>query len=76
MERGAKITICFIIAVVIISIAFDVWIGTTYGSGATISWVSWRASKVFPVIPFAVGVLCGHLFWVQQTGMSFPRRPQ
>ena len=27
----------------------------------------------YPIVPFAFGILCGHLFWVQQTGMYNPR---
>lgn len=29
----------------------------------TISKLVWSASKKYPIVPFAVGILCGHLFW-------------
>jgi hypothetical protein len=33
------------------------------GVPATISaWIS-ETSREFPILPFAAGVLCGHLFW-------------
>jgi hypothetical protein len=31
--------------------------------GDTISEIVWRVSSTRPILPFAVGVLCGHFFW-------------
>jgi succinate dehydrogenase hydrophobic anchor subunit len=33
------------------------------GSGTTISQVVWQISAKTPLVPFLVGVVCGHLFW-------------
>lgn len=41
---------------------YDVWTGFTCGSDTTISWVVYCTSTKYPIIPFGVGVLCGHLF--------------
>jgi hypothetical protein len=69
---GKTITTWTIVAVVAFGIGYDVWVGVTYGTDATISWVTWTAAQRYPVIALAVGVLIGHLFWVQQTGFSSP----
>lgn len=71
---GSAITAWFIVAVAVVAIAYDVWVCITHGSAATISWTTWKTSQQYPVIPFAIGVLCGHLFWVQQTGMLDPTK--
>ena len=49
--------ICFVVAV------FDLWAVTVYGPQATLSSAAYNASRQYPIIPFAVGVLVGHLFW-------------
>jgi hypothetical protein len=33
------------------------------GDSSTISEVIWSVCGKMPLIPFAVGILCGHLFW-------------
>lgn len=71
--NGRKLTIAFILFVVVAGTIFDLLVWHWYGSASTISWVTWTAAKQWPIIPFAIGVLCGHLFWVQQTGMLMPR---
>lgn len=72
MSKGRAITAWFIIAIVVVCIVYDVWVCANYGSESTISWVTWTTCQHYPVIPFAAGILCGHLFWVQQTGRPFP----
>lgn len=39
-------------------IAFYIW-----GSEGTISNVVWNISLENPIVPFTVGLICGHLFW-------------
>lgn len=29
----------------------------------TISRLVWDSAKKYPMVPFAIGILCGHLFW-------------
>ena len=72
MNKGRKITIIVILVVTVFAIAYDAWVCLTYGSAATISWVTWTTARNYPAISFVVGFLCGHLFWVQQTGMKTP----
>jgi hypothetical protein len=57
-----------IAVVAFLLIVFDIWIGFSKGSSQTISWQLYTASQSYPVIAFALGVLMGHLFWVQHGG--------
>ena len=59
------ITIIFCVAVTAAAIAFDVLVYREGGVSATISRVARAAAMNYPIIPFAVGVLIGHLFWSQ-----------
>ncbi len=72
--NGRNLTIGFILVVVVIGVIYDLLVWHLYGSAATISWVTWTSAKKWPIIPFAMGILCGHLFWVQQTGMLMPKK--
>lgn len=72
MSIGQQITAWTITAVAVGLIVYDVWVCIKYGSASTISWVTWTTCRKYPIIPFAAGILCGHLFWVQQTGMTTP----
>lgn len=72
MPSGTQLTMVFISIVVVLGILYDAWVWHRYGSYATISWVTWTTAQKYPLLPFAVGVLAGHLFWVQQTGMLTP----
>jgi hypothetical protein len=60
-----NITIAFCIAVTVAAIAYDVLANAEGGVSATISRVLRAAAMDYPIIPFAVGVLIGHLFWSQ-----------
>ena len=52
------------LAVVLAAVGIvDVWLGTVYGMEYTITAVIRVASQQWPIIPFAVGCLVGHLFW-------------
>lgn len=58
-----------VIALVVASlIGYDVWTAIEHGGPSTISWTLWTLAKGYPVIPFAIGFVMGHLFWVQQSG--------
>lgn len=54
------------IAIVLLLIAYDVLAIVYGGVEATISHITLNYSKEYPIIPFAVGVVCGHLFWSQK----------
>jgi len=46
-------------------VAADVYLVIRGGLPATISWFLWTNSVKYPIIPFVLGVLAGHLFWDQ-----------
>lgn len=45
--------------------AYDAYVIVTFGYDASISVVVLDWSRRAPVLPFAVGVIAGHLFWPQ-----------
>jgi hypothetical protein len=57
-----NLTIGVIMACAVILIAYDFWVGFTYGGDYTESWIILQYSHSYPVIPFAFGFLMGHLF--------------
>ena len=65
-ETTSKITISLILATAAVWIAWDVYAAWDTGGWSTISWVIYVHSTQRPAIPFAAGLLCGHLF------LSFP----
>lgn len=58
-----NLTIAFILFTVMSWIAFDFFIIAKKGKHESISAHIIRSSKLFPMIPFLLGFLCGHLFW-------------
>jgi hypothetical protein len=68
VSPAQKVTAGFVIATVAIWVLYDGTIAAKYGSSATISWVVYIECQKRPAIPFAAGVLCGHLFF-QFAGM-------
>ncbi len=60
-----RMTGVIIVSVVITLATVDLWLLVTGGVEATFSHVILSASSRWPIIPFAAGVLCGHLFWPQ-----------
>jgi len=61
-----QITIYILIAAIVLLIGWDIFAYIKGGGEATISSVILDTSKEFPPLPFAFGVLCGHLFWPQK----------
>ncbi len=59
-----ELTLTVISAAVVLLVAYDVWTLVRRGYGTTISWTVYVWSRSYPIIPFAFGVLAGHLFWV------------
>lgn len=58
----------FMIVAVVLIAGFDVFAFARWGGNFTISTITWNVAQKYPIIPFAVGVLAGHLFW--QMGCS------
>jgi len=65
MIHWKNITVAVCIAATVALIAYDVLANAQGGVSATISRVLRAAAMEYPIIPFAVGVLVGHLFWSQ-----------
>ncbi len=63
-----RVTIGILVATALLLIAWDVYAYLAAGSEATISRVTLGFARQHPVLPFAVGVLMGHLFWPQKVG--------
>lgn len=58
-----RTTECLIIGTIVVLALYDLVAYMRSGEDATISKVVFHASLRYPIIPFAVGVLCGHFFW-------------
>ena len=58
-----NITICILVVGAITLALWDVFAAAQPVSGDTISEVVWAVSAKHPIIPFALGVVMGHLFW-------------
>jgi hypothetical protein len=61
-----KATISILVAVAALLVAWDVWVYLEPTGGDTISEVTLGFARRHPVLPFAIGVVCGHLFWSQR----------
>lgn len=51
-----------IVLTIIILVLYDIFAFVKWGPPATLSFVVYDASLKLPIIPFAAGLLCGHLF--------------
>jgi hypothetical protein len=56
-------TAWFLVALTFIIAIYDIWAAATYGSAGTLSYEINYASHNYPIIAFAFGIICGHLFW-------------
>lgn len=63
-----KVTVIVIIVSIAALICYDIYALVQFGVDATISAITLRAAMRHPIISFAAGVLCGHLFWSQAQG--------
>ena len=61
-----KLTTVILVCNLILLALYDVYAIVTGGLEATISHVTLSAATNYPIIPFAVGVVSGHLFWPQK----------
>lgn len=61
-----KITIGILVVITVLLIAWDIVVAANARSGDTISEVTLGFAMRHPVLPFAIGVICGHLFWPQR----------
>lgn len=59
----ARVTVWIIFAVAGLLIFWDVYAGANSDKGDTITEIIRAAAARHPIIPFALGVVMGHLFW-------------
>ena len=59
------VTVWFIALALICTGVADLWLAFTRGPEASVSIVILELSRKWPIIPFAAGMLAGHLFWPQ-----------
>jgi len=41
----------------------DIWLSLRWSPEVSVSATIWRLSRDYPALPFAAGMLAGHLFW-------------
>lgn len=58
-------TAAVIVFTIFALITYDIIAVVRGGFENTISWLIFSSAKLYPIIPFAAGVLCGHFFWSQ-----------
>lgn len=58
-----KQVLYFIVITLVIVFGYDLWLLSSGGLKATISWSLYELSYEAPIVPFLFGVVCGHLFW-------------
>lgn len=69
-----------IVTAAVVIVAYDVWLYLQGGAAATISWQLYLACKEDPIIPWLIGLIMGliigHLFWVQCAECPIPGPPK
>lgn len=61
-------TAWLLVAVVVGLSAYDIFAAVKWGYHGTISYDILTMAMAHPIVAFAAGVLCGHLFWPQCPG--------
>jgi hypothetical protein len=59
-------TTWFLTAAVVVFIVYDIFAAIHWGADGTISRDILQIAYIHPILPFAIGVLMGHLFWPQR----------
>lgn len=60
-----RITTVLLLVTIAVLVGWDIYVAANEHSGDTISEIVLAVSLKRPAIPFAVGFVCGHLFWPQ-----------
>jgi len=63
---GPDICILVLCAVGILVGAYDLYAGFFFPPGGTVSEVILDFARKYPIVPFLMGLLCGHLVWPQR----------
>lgn len=64
--KGRQLTVIVLFAALTVLIGYDVIIIYWRGYEATISWTMLAFAKDYPIVPFALGILFGHLYFPNQ----------
>ena len=59
-------TIIVMIVVPLLLGAYDIYVIAKLGPSASISWIIYNLAQKYPMIPFLLGLLMGHFFWVNK----------
>jgi hypothetical protein len=70
VKVNSRVTRVIILGLVAIAVAWDVWTLFSSTPNDTISETVWAAIAHSPIISFAAGFVCGHLFW-QTSSIKF-----
>jgi hypothetical protein len=62
MSASVYVAIGMLAAILAVAI-FDLIAGSRANGLETVSEVIWRWSSDYPILPFAIGLVIGHLFW-------------
>lgn len=63
-----KLTLTVFLVLFAVLMTFDVWTLVSRGYETTVSWTLYVWGTQFPIVPFAFGVLVGHLLWPNRAG--------
>ena len=58
-------TAAWVLTITVASIVFDLVMYWRHGWEGTISYLALTRSRRYPILPFVLGVLVGHLLWPQ-----------
>lgn len=61
-STGIGVTGVVTVAIIVFAVAWEIFAAYTWGRDGTFSVVIASLSLRYPIIPFSVGLLCGHLF--------------
>jgi hypothetical protein len=60
---GKEVTTIIIWSVTALLVVWDIIVASNGTPGDTISEIMYRQACAHPIIAFALGCVCGHLFW-------------
>lgn len=66
------ITVAVTCGAIALLTVYDIWTLLKRGYPTTVSWTLLLISRRYPIIPFAIGVLVGHVFWSVQIDGGCP----
>jgi hypothetical protein len=65
-------TIGLLIISITALLGYDLYVVGLYGNEDSISNVVMASAKKYPIIPFLLGTICGHLFWRMEATKENP----